>query len=166
MPHIWGGSDADPVPTTPPFLLPIFGPDIAPTVFVGIAFAVAAAAVAIEVAFAIVVATPFSLSFRSVIFVLNRVHTHATGSRAHGDNGDTEWDYRRCEPIILSLGCYDDMLVVQAKQNGRDHNGDEHSPERDGESGADRNGSGQERSTFRFLLFPQGGRIYRTRRYR
>ena len=110
MPHIWGGSDADPVPITPPFLLPTFGPAMAPTVFVGIAFAVAAAAaaaVAIEVAFAIVVATPFSLSFRSVIFVLNRVHTHATGSRAQGDNGDTEWDYRRCEPIILSLGCCD-----------------------------------------------------------
>lgn len=62
MPHTWGGSDADPVPAVPPFLLPVFDPGVAPTVFACVAVAVAAAAVAaIDVTFAIVEGKPFSV---------------------------------------------------------------------------------------------------------
>lgn len=60
MPHTWGGSDADPVPAVPPFLLPVFDPDVAPTVFACVVAVAAAAVAAIDVTFAIVEGTPSS----------------------------------------------------------------------------------------------------------
>lgn len=78
MPHTCGGSDADPDPAIPPFLLPVFGPGVAPTAFAGVAVAVA---VAIGVVFSIVVAPTFSAFLRSVIFGLSGGPTHTIRPR-------------------------------------------------------------------------------------
>lgn len=71
MPHTWGGSEPDPAPAVPPFLLPVFGPGVATFVGAGAGAVALTVAVGTDVTFAIVVATPFSVFPRSVIFVLN-----------------------------------------------------------------------------------------------